>query len=153
RSLPQPRQHLEPGITIGRVHAGLGLEIAHRAHGVRADAAIDAVDLEALLLQVALDLLNFGERRRALAAGELLVEWATAADEIAEMHQSERVARGRIVRAHGEEVLSDQERRAAWHRQPQPHAIGGAVERGAIGARDAETVPFRVRAPGAVIGK
>ena len=39
---------------------------------VAAGAAVGAVGLEALLVEAALDFLDLGERRRALAAGELL---------------------------------------------------------------------------------
>ena len=57
---PQPRQHLEPGITIGRRHAGLDLEIVDRLHGILAHAAIGSIRIEAERCQTALNFLNFG---------------------------------------------------------------------------------------------
>ena len=96
RALTQPRQHLEAGVTVGRLHADLLLEGEDGLDRVAAGAAVDAVGFEALFVEPALDFLDLGQRRHALAAGELLVERRVAADKIAEMEQRQRVAGGRL---------------------------------------------------------
>src|SRR6476659_1312027 len=90
--LPQAREHLQPGVAVGRVHSVLLLEGEHCAHGIRTRASVDAVGLEPALVQPPLDLLHLGKRRHALAAGELAMKAGLAADEIAEMAERERVA-------------------------------------------------------------
>src|SRR5712691_4710584 len=46
--LAQPRQERHPGIAVGGRHPDLALEIAYRAHGVVADAAVGARDARLL---------------------------------------------------------------------------------------------------------
>src|SRR5665213_2187187 len=122
-ALPQPRQHLQAGIAIGRLHADLLLKREDSLDRVGPGAAVDAVCLEAVFVEPALDFLDLGQSRHALAAGELLMEWRIAANEIAEMEQSQRVAGGGIVGIDAAEVLSDQKRRSAADRQPQLHGV------------------------------
>ena len=59
----------------------------------------------------ALDLLHFGERRRALASGETLHEGSLAADAVGEMNDGERIGKGRVERIDRGEVASEQEGR------------------------------------------
>src|SRR6266568_9349171 len=70
RSLAQPRQHLQPCIAIGGLEPGLALECLHRDHRVAADPAVGAAGIEAERGQAPLNLLQFLERRGALAAGK-----------------------------------------------------------------------------------
>ena len=60
-------------------------KFAHRLHGVGADAAVGAVGVEAERGEPALDFLDLGQRRRALAAGEFLHERRAAQNAVAEM--------------------------------------------------------------------
>ena len=60
-ALPQPRQHLQPAITVGGQQPHLGLIILHRLHGVVADAAVGAAGVEAGFCQPRLHLLHLGE--------------------------------------------------------------------------------------------
>jgi hypothetical protein len=45
--LPQARQQLDAGIAVGRLHAGLALEVAHGFHRLHADTAVAAGGVEA----------------------------------------------------------------------------------------------------------
>ena len=110
-------------------------KLRHGDHGVVADAAVGAAGIEAERGQALLDFLHFGERRRALAAGEWLHERSAAHDAVAEMHDRQRVVHRRIVGAHGIEVRPEQESRAARHRHPQLARSLGLRERLAVGAR------------------
>src|SRR5260370_19660702 len=81
-ALTQPRQELDAGVAVGGLHADLALEFLDRGHGVVADAAIGAAGVETKGGEALLDLLHFGERRRALAAGEGLRQRPGAHDAI-----------------------------------------------------------------------
>ena len=70
--------NLNSCIAVGRIHADLALIVADGKHGVVADAAVGAAGIEAELGQAALNFLDFGERRRALAAGKALHNGLTA---------------------------------------------------------------------------
>src|SRR5664279_4143605 len=153
RALTQPRQHLEAGIAVGRVHADLFLEGENGFHSVAAGAAVDTVGLEAALVEAALDLLDLIQRRRAFAAGELLAKRRVAANEVAEMEQGQRVAGGRVVGIDRAKILPEQESRPAGNRLPEFHLIAGPRKGGAIGALHAELLPFGVSAHGAVVGE
>src|SRR5215469_279423 len=65
-TLPQPLQHFETTITVGRRDPDLGLEILDRLHGVVADASVGAAGIEAGLGEPRLHLLHFGQRQRTL---------------------------------------------------------------------------------------
>ncbi len=69
-SLPQPRQHLQPAVTVGGQQSHFGLIVLHRLHGVVADAAVGAAGVEAGLGQSRLHLLHFGKCQRALEPGK-----------------------------------------------------------------------------------
>jgi hypothetical protein len=62
-SLPQPRQHLQPGIAVRRHEASFALEGANRDHGVMPDPPVGAAGVEAESRQPSLDLLT---KRRKL---------------------------------------------------------------------------------------
>ena len=111
-------REFQAGIAVGRLHAGLFLEGEDGLDRVTAGAAVDAIGLEAELIEAALDLLNLLQGRRAFAAGKLLAEWRIAADEVAEMAKRQRVAGRRVVGVDRAEILPDQESRAAGDRQP-----------------------------------
>src|ERR1035437_11159769 len=85
RALTQPRQHLEAGVTVGRLHADLLLEGEDGLDRVAAGAAIDAVGLETAFIETALDFHDLRQRRHALAVGEQLVERRGATNEVASM--------------------------------------------------------------------
>jgi hypothetical protein len=70
RALTQPCQDLETGIAVSGQNANFSLEVAHRALGVAPDPAVGAVGVKAERGEAALKLLDVGERRGALAAGE-----------------------------------------------------------------------------------
>ena len=93
-TFPQFGEDFEAGVAVGGDEAGLGLELAHRDHGVAADAAIGAAGVEALCGQAALRFLDFFEREDALAAYERLREGWFAADAVAEVHDGQRVGVG-----------------------------------------------------------
>src|SRR3954449_7568066 len=67
RALTQSGENLETSVTVGRIHADFFLEGDDRLDGVAAGAAVDAVGLEALFVEPALDLLDLGQRRDAFA--------------------------------------------------------------------------------------
>ena len=95
------------------------LEGQHRLDGLAAGAAVDAAGIEAARGEPALDLLDLGQRRRALAAGELPVQQRPpVADQVAERQSGERIGLGGIVGFHGVEIASDQKGRTAAHRGP-----------------------------------
>src|SRR5712691_11031863 len=121
--LAQPRQHLQAGVTVGGREAGFALKIAHRQHGLAADAAVGAVGIEARGGEAALDLLHLGQGRRALAAGERLHERAEAADAVAEMDDGKRVVERGIVGFYGEKILGEQKGRPAVDRAPQARRL------------------------------
>src|SRR5450631_2774619 len=153
RALTQPRQHLEAGIAVGRVHADLLLEGEDGLDRVAAGAAINAIGLEPALVEAALDFLHLIQRRRAFAAGKLLAKRRIAANEVAEMEQRQRVAGGGVVGINATEILSEQESRPAADRLPELHLIAGPRKGGAVGALHAEVMPFGVRPHGAIIGE
>src|SRR5450830_202487 len=62
RALTQPRQHLEAGVTVGRLHADLALEGENSLDRVAAGAAIDAVGLETAFIETALDFHDLRQR-------------------------------------------------------------------------------------------
>src|SRR6185312_3029545 len=146
-ALAQPGENLQAGIAVGRLHAGFLLKGKNGLDRIATGAAVDAVGLEALLVEPALDFLDLLERRPPLAAWELLVEWRIAADQVAEMAEREGVAGGGVVAVDRAEILPDEERRAAAHRRPQFHAVARPGEGFAVGARNAEFLPLRVAAP------
>ena len=127
-ALPQPRQHLQPAITVGGQQPHLGLIILHGLHGVVADAAVGAAGVEAGLGQPRLHLLHFGQRQRALGAGERLDEGRRAQNAVAEMADRQRVVHRRIVALHRVEIRPQQERRAARDRHPHLRATHSAAE-------------------------
>ena len=53
---------------------------------------------------------------------------------LGEMHYSERVAVGGVVRSYGVEILAQQKRRSPFLRQPEPGPIQRSRERFAVGA-------------------
>src|SRR5271166_3719037 len=87
QALTQPRQKLQAGIAVGRLHADLALKVANREHGVVAHAAVGAAGVEAKIGEALLNFLYLGQRGYALlGAGEGLHERAPAADAIREVH-------------------------------------------------------------------
>src|SRR6185312_14455723 len=151
--LSEPRQHLQTGIAVGRLHADFLLEAEDGAQRVRAGAAVNAVGLETAFVQSTLDLLDLGQGRHTFAAGELAAKRRIAADQIAEMAERQRVAGRGIIGAHGVEVLPDQKGGTAVNRQPQADAVFGARKGNAVGAADTAFMPLRVSAPDTVIGE
>src|SRR6185437_9090877 len=131
--------------------AGFLLKGKNGLDRIAAGAAVDAVGLEALLVEPALDFLDLLERRPPLAAGELLVEWRIAADQVAEMAEREGIAGGGVVAVDCAEILPDEERRPAAHRRPQFYAVARPGEGFAVGARNAEFLPLRVAAPATAV--
>src|SRR5690348_11080335 len=101
------------------MHADLFLEGGDGLDRIAAAAPVDAVRLEAMLVEPALDFLDLGEGGDALTAGELPVERRIAADQVAKMDEGEAVGGGRVIGMDRAEIHSDQEGRAAALRQPQ----------------------------------
>src|SRR5665213_643513 len=153
RALTQPREHLQAGIAVGGLHADLLLEGENGLDGIAAGAAVDAVGLVTMRDKPALDFLDLIQSRRALAAGELLMEGRIAVNKVAEMEQRKRVAGRWIVGIDRAKVLTDQKRRTALDRLPEFHLIAGPRVGRAIGALHAQLLPFGIRVPSAVIGQ
>ena len=61
-------------------------------------APVNAVGLEALLVEATLNLLDFVQRRRALTTRELLMERGAAAYQVAQVAERQRVTGRWIVR-------------------------------------------------------
>src|SRR5579859_7410982 len=146
RTLPQPRQHFQAAIAIGRCDPRLDLKVPDRLHGVVAGAAVGAAGIEAGPGEARLHLLDFGKRQRALRAREWLEERRSTQDAVAEMDDGERIIHRWIIAPHRIEVWSQQERRPAWHRRPEPRARVRLRKRPAVGARDAGALPGRIGA-------
>ena len=91
--MTQSGEQFQPGITVCRLHADFLLEREDGPNGVAAGAAVDAVGFEPLLVEPPLDFLDLVQRGHTFAAGELLAEGRVAADQVAKMSQSQRVAR------------------------------------------------------------
>src|SRR5215471_15166298 len=97
RALTQSGEQFQPGVAIGRVHAYLFLVGENGPDRVAPGTPVNAIGLEALLVEATLNFLDFIQRRRALPAWELLMEWRAAADQVAEVAERQGVAARRIV--------------------------------------------------------
>src|SRR5215469_16983013 len=111
RALTQSGEQFQPGVAIGRVHADLFLVGENGPNRVAPGTPINAIGLEALLVEATLNFLDFLQRRRALPAWELLMEWRAAPDQVAQVAERQGVAARRIVRVDRAKILSDQKGR------------------------------------------
>ena len=84
--LTQPGEQRHARIAVGGLHADFALEIPHGDHRIVADAAVGATGIETERGETLLDLLQLGERRRALAARKLLHQGLGAHDAVAGEH-------------------------------------------------------------------
>src|SRR6476646_5949517 len=105
RALTQSGEQFQPGVAIGGVHTDLFLVGENGLDRVAPGASVNAVSLEALLVEATLNLFDFIQRRRALPTRELLMEWGAAAYQVAQVAERQRVAAGRIVRVDRAKIL------------------------------------------------
>src|SRR5262249_28474578 len=92
RALTQSGEQFQPGVTIGRVHADLFLVGENGPDRVAPGTPVNAIGLEALFVETTLNFLDFIQRRRALPARELLMEWRAATDHVAPLAEGQAVA-------------------------------------------------------------
>src|ERR1044072_2844160 len=153
RALTQSGEQFQPGITIGRVQADLfliGLDCPDRS---AADTAVHAVRMKSLIVEAMLDLLDLCNCWRAFTIRKMLTEWLIAANEVTKVAQSQSVAIGRVIGAHGAEILTDQKGRPAFDRDPKPHAVLAACKGRSVGAAHTEVLPFPVSVHCTTIGQ
>src|SRR4029077_1191427 len=153
RALTQSGEYFEAGITVGGLHADLFMIDEDGSDCVPAGTPIDAIGLEAVFVETALNLLDFVQGRHALPSGELLAEGQITADPVAKVAERQCVTRGRIVGIDRTKILADQECWPVGDRQPELHLIARPRESRAIGAPHTEFLPFSIGPHGAIVSE
>src|SRR6185369_12458043 len=118
-ALPQARQHFQPAVAIRGLQSHFDLIVAHRLHGIVADAAVGAASIKACLGQPNLHFPNFGKRQRALGAREWLDERWPAQNAVTEMADRKRIAHRGVVTTDRVKIWTQQKTRAPRYWRPQ----------------------------------
>ena len=122
-TVAKSRQHFQSCVSISWRNADLFLKGAYSAPRVSTDPAVRSPSIKTAPGEASLDLLDFGERQRALASAELLIERTLTPDAVAEMNDCKRIRAGGVVRPHGVKIPGQEKRWSTCCWSPQPRAL------------------------------